>query len=134
MKPAYQYRAEVVRVVDGDTIDVILDFGFSLKQKMRLRLAYVDTPELRSKDEDERDRAQAAKQFVMEKLFRSDGDPDNPRPAPLVVKTLKTRAGKERQTFGRYVAEVYYQEVDSTVWTHLNEALVVEGHAERSSG
>lgn len=141
MEPAYQYSAETVRVIDGDTIDVILDYGFSLKQKMRLRLAHIDTPELRSSDPDERDRAQKAKQFVMERMFRSDGDPNDPKPVPLVVKTIKTKAGVERQTFGRYVAEVYYLSADSldfgpdpAVWVHLNEELVQAGHAVKSSG
>lgn len=132
MKPPYQYAATAVRVVDGDTIDVILDFGFSLKQKMRLRLAHINTPELRSKDEEEREKAQAAKQFVMDKVFSATGDPDDPGSVPLIVKTLKTRAGKERQTFGRYVAEVYFQEGDS--WLFLNDQLVQEGHAVRSTG
>jgi micrococcal nuclease len=132
MGPAYRYGARAVRVIDGDTVDVILDFGFSLKQKMRLRLANIDTPELRSKDADERARAQAAKQFVMEKLFGDDGDPNDPKPVPLVVCTLKTRAGVERQTFGRYVAEVFV-EVEGG-WTSLNTMLVDEGHAEQSSG
>jgi micrococcal nuclease len=132
MKPAYQYSAEAVRVIDGDTIDVVLDFGFSLKQKMRLRLAGIDTPELRSKDEDERARAQEAKKYVMGKLFGPDGDPNDPKPVPLVVNTLKTRSGKERQTFGRYVAEVYFLESDS--WVQLNERLVIRELAVRSSG
>jgi endonuclease YncB( thermonuclease family) len=50
----------------------------------------------------------------------------------LIVKTLKTKAGKERQTFGRYVAEVYVLIGEKWIW--LNEALVEEGHAVRSTG
>ena len=41
----YHYRANLVRVVDGDTIDVDLDLGFSLRARHRLRLLDVDTPE-----------------------------------------------------------------------------------------
>ena len=39
----YEYKAELVRVIDGDTFDVCLDFGFKLTQVVRLRLQGVDT-------------------------------------------------------------------------------------------
>jgi micrococcal nuclease len=126
MKPPYQYAAEAVRVVDGDTIDVILDFGFSLKQKMRLRLSGIDTPELNSKDEEERAKAQLAKAFVKKAVF-IDGAAESEdglyHSRELIVKTIKTRSGKERQTFGRYVAEVYIKD-DNGFWYQLNEMLV----------
>ena len=41
----YEYKATVDRVVDGDTVDFIVDLGFSVKMKIRTRLAGVDTPE-----------------------------------------------------------------------------------------
>lgn len=41
----YTYLCTVDRVVDGDTVDVIVDYGFHLKQKQRIRLLRVDTPE-----------------------------------------------------------------------------------------
>lgn len=41
----YEYKAIVDRVVDGDTVDFIVDLGFSVKIKIRTRLAGVDTPE-----------------------------------------------------------------------------------------
>ncbi len=46
----YHYRAKVERVVDGDTVDFIVDLGFSVKIKIRGRLAGVDTPERGQKD------------------------------------------------------------------------------------
>jgi micrococcal nuclease len=46
MDSLYHYRAELVRVVDGDTIDVDLDLGFDrIRTRQRLRLLGVDTPE-----------------------------------------------------------------------------------------
>lgn len=133
--PEYRYSAVAERVIDGDTIDVYLDFGFSIKQKMRLRLYGIDTPELNSKDEDERARAKKAKDFVYRTLFYEDtydksmyGWHSN----KIVVRTIKTKAGKERQTFGRYVAEVYVRHGDD--WASLNDLLVEEGLAVRSSG
>jgi len=46
----YEYKATVDRVVDGDTVDFIVDLGFSVKIKIRTRLAGVDTPERGDKD------------------------------------------------------------------------------------
>ena len=47
----YEYKVkEVVKVVDGDTIDVVIDLGFDLFKKERVRLAGIDTPESRTKD------------------------------------------------------------------------------------
>jgi micrococcal nuclease len=41
----YEYKAEVYNVVDGDTVDVIVDLGFKIYTKQRIRLAGIDTPE-----------------------------------------------------------------------------------------
>lgn len=48
--PSYLYRATVVRVIDGDTIDVTIDLGFRVNISTRLRLAHIDTPELSTKE------------------------------------------------------------------------------------
>ena len=51
----YEYRIKnVVRVVDGDTVDVEIDLGFSLTKKERIRLAGIDTPETRTKNDEEK--------------------------------------------------------------------------------
>ena len=51
----YEYKvASVVRVVDGDTVDVILDLGFGLSKKERVRVAGVDTPEKRTRNAKEK--------------------------------------------------------------------------------
>jgi len=49
----YEYACEVKRVVDGDTIDVVLDLGFDILFKSRVRLYGIDTPESRTRDLDE---------------------------------------------------------------------------------
>ena len=41
----YNYKAKVVKVVDGDTVDLLIDLGFNISTKIRGRLAYVNTPE-----------------------------------------------------------------------------------------
>ena len=46
----YQYNAEIIRCVDGDTVDAWIDVGFDMRIKQRLRLHGIDTPETRTKD------------------------------------------------------------------------------------
>lgn len=66
----YTYRVlKVERVVDGDTVDVVLDLGFGLSLKQRLRVIGIDTAELRSKDPDEREAALKAKEFAEQWLL-----------------------------------------------------------------
>lgn len=60
----YEYNAHVVNVVDGDTIDAVVDLGFGHSQKMRFRLKDVNAPERNSTDETERMLANRAKDFV----------------------------------------------------------------------
>jgi micrococcal nuclease len=51
----YEYAIkEVVKIVDGDTVDVIIDLGFNLSKKERIRLAGIDTPESRTRDLEEK--------------------------------------------------------------------------------
>lgn len=115
----FEYNAKLVKVIDGDTIDVELDFGFALKQTIRLRLADIDTPELNDSDTQQRMFALAAKRFVQEALENKY----------LIVNTLKTSSGKERTTFGRYVAIVEF--IDGEETKCLNEMLIAEGYAKR---
>ena len=50
----YEYSCTVDRVVDGDTIDVILDLGFDILYRSRVRLYGIDTPESRTRNKDEK--------------------------------------------------------------------------------
>ena len=56
----YEYGCTVERVVDGDTIDVILDLGFDVSFKTRVRLYAIDTPESRTRNKDEKVRGKLA--------------------------------------------------------------------------
>lgn len=89
MNPAYQYRAEVLRVVDGDTIDFAVELGFFMTARIRVRLLDVDAPEIRGG-------SKVAGQIVAEKV-REWCDTNN----RCVIVTTKT--GK----YGRWLAEVY---------------------------
>lgn len=103
-----KYKFENVictNVVDGDTIDVEIDFGFKLKQVVRLRFNRINTPEVRGK---ERKQGLIAKRFVENRILGK----------PIKIETFKK--GK----YGRYLAEIY-------IYGHnLNEDLVIEGLAD----
>ena len=60
----YEYGCTVTRVVDGDTIDVVLDLGFSILHKCRVRLYGIDTPESRTRDKDEKARGKLAAKYL----------------------------------------------------------------------
>lgn len=85
----WHYRCELVRVVDGDTIDLDVDLGFYMTARIRVRLLDIDTPEMRGA---ERPDGLKAKEFV-EEWFRQAED--------LVVQTRKT--GK----YGRWLADIW---------------------------
>tara|TARA_R100000995_G_scaffold2232_1_gene1487 strand:- start:549 stop:932 length:384 start_codon:yes stop_codon:yes gene_type:complete len=65
----YEYAIkEIVRVVDGDTVDIVIDLGFNLSKKERVRLAGIDTPESRTKDLEEKEMGLQAKEFLKRRL------------------------------------------------------------------
>ena len=108
----YEYSCEVKRVVDGDTIDCVLDLGFSVLHKCRVRLYGIDTPESRTRNRDEKVRGLLAKQFLIDSIKDKE----------VVLKSkLKDSKGK----YGRVLATPF------TLDTHQNfcEILVSEGHA-----
>ena len=90
----YEYKCKVVRVVDGDTVDVDIDLGFGVwLRKQRVRLVGIDTPESRTKDLEEKKYGLAAKEFLT-KWVTSGG---------LTIKTIKDARGK----FGRILGELW---------------------------
>jgi micrococcal nuclease len=89
----YEYNCEVTRVVDGDTVDVIIDLGFDISYKSRVRLYGIDTPESRTRDKDEKVRGLMSKQYLVDELSKGQ----------VVIKTYKDKKGK----FGRVLGEMY---------------------------
>ena len=85
----YNYRATVLRVVDGDTVDLLIDLGFNISIKVRGRLAYVNTPE---RDHDDWNLATE----TCASLLQENTDPDG----YVSVKTTKT--GK----YGRWIVDI----------------------------
>ena len=64
----YEYKCEVNRVVDGDTVDVVIDLGFSIHFSTRVRLYGIDTPESRTRNKDEKVRGLLSKDYLKEWL------------------------------------------------------------------
>ena len=60
----YEYKCEVKRMVDGDTVDVIIDLGFSILYSTRVRLYGIDTPESRTRNKDEKVRGFLSKDYL----------------------------------------------------------------------
>ena len=113
----YRYDAKVLRVIDGDTIDCLVDLGFKMSMTERFRLYGVDTPETRTKDKEEKKRGLEAKKFVRDRIQGENVEID---------------VTKGQGKFGRYLATVYYYVQEFKV--NLNKELVERGHAKRYYG
>ena len=108
----YTYFVKSVdRVVDGDTIDISIDLGFDLTKKERVRLAGIDTPEKRTKDQKEKEMGYQATEFLEMHLMEA---------TKLTVKTEKD--GK----FGRMLGWLYKSETDTT---SINQIMIDKGYA-----
>ena len=107
----YEYRVkEVIKVVDGDTVDLLLDLGFKLFKKERCRIAGIDTPESRTRDLKEKKYGLEAKAFLQDVLKNAEN---------LSVKTEKD--GK----FGRMLGYLMAENIDGTI----NDLMIEAGHA-----
>jgi micrococcal nuclease len=107
IKQDFIYNATVTNVVDGDTIDALVDLGFTVFVLIRFRLSGIDTPELNSKDILLRENARKAKEFVIERILNKK----------VTIQSKKT------DKYGRWLAVVY---IDGY---NLNQQLVDENLA-----
>lgn len=103
----YFYRAKVLRIVDGDTVDLQIDLGFSVFIKQRCRLFGINAPEKRGATKE----AGLAAQAFLESLV--------PVGAKLTIETIKDQQGK----YGRYLVRLHKDN-----WC-INNAMVLHGHA-----
>ena len=89
----YRYRCKVLRVVDGDTVDVDIDLGFGVwMHRERVRIMGIDTPESRTRDLVEKQFGLAAKEYVKTLM---------PVGSMQIIKTQKDKTGK----FGRILGD-----------------------------
>ena len=113
----YIYRAKLDRVVDGDTVDALIDVGFDIWFKKRIRFMGLDTWESRTRDLEEKKKGLAAKARTKELLEKVSSKSGYFR--------LKSHGlGK----YGRVLGEIFIMDKDGKQW-NVNETLIAEGHA-----
>ena len=117
----YEYKAKLIKVVDGDTVDVDIDLGFGIWIKNeRVRIMGIDTPESRTRDTEEKKFGLAAKKRITELLKANQ----------VVLKTVRGRGGEDMKgKFGRILGDfsVYYGPLDKEM--RVSEIMCLEGHA-----
>jgi len=107
----YEYSCKVERVVDGDTVDVILNLGFDIMYKSRVRLYGIDTPESRTRNLDEKARGKMAGAFLKNAIDYGE---------KVVIQTkLKDSRGK----FGRVLGNVVVDGIN------INQLMIDNYHA-----
>jgi micrococcal nuclease len=112
----YEYNCTVTRVVDGDTIDVILDLGFSILHKCRVRLYGIDTPESRTRDKDEKARGKLAAKYLEDCI--------NYGTEIILRSKLKDSKGK----YGRVLGEIIVDNIN------INQSMIEKYLAVRYTG
>jgi|TARA_R110002012_G_scaffold137108_1_gene291583 micrococcal nuclease len=115
----YTYKIDVLRVIDGDTIDANIDLGFDISVKKRIRFLGINTPESRTRDLEEKARGLAAKARVQELLDQADE-----------IHLTSHGVGK----FGRCLGEIDFSCAEGLTMKNLNTQLVEEGHAVEYNG
>jgi len=113
----YEYRCKVIKVIDGDTVDVDIDLGFDIIIKgERVRIMGIDTPESRTRDKVEKKFGLASKARLKELIGGKSGP---------ILKTQINRKGEDmRGKFGRILGDFVTD--DGRLVTDI---LVEEGHA-----
>ena len=106
----FEYNATVTRVVDGDTIDAIVDLGFSTFKKVRIRMHGINAPESRTRDLEEKKKGLAAKARLVEMLEENKNE------------FILVSHGVVK--FGRCLGEIFLNKKENSV----NKQLIWEGH------
>ena len=111
--PTYTYKARVIKVIDGDTIDVDLDVGLHITIRKRLRLLDIDAYEKRGEERELGLKATAR----MEELVT--------HAAEVMVTTVMDTTGK----YGRLLATVWARTLLDEEFVNVNQLMITEGHA-----
>ena len=118
----YIYRAKLERVVDGDTVDALIDLGFDTWVKKRIRYKGIDTWESRTKDLDEKKLGLAAKDRNKELL-------ESVSSKPGYFRLKSYGVGK----YGRVLGELFIKDNEGIEY-NINQTLIDEGHAYEYEG
>ena len=112
----HEYKTKIRRIVDGDTVDVDIDLGFSvILYKQRIRLYGIDTPESRTKDKEEKFYGKLAAQFLKDQCKKG---------SCITLRTYLDKKGK----FGRILGEIIVDGVN------INELMIEEHMAVEYDG
>ena len=106
----FEYNATVTKVVDGDTIDAMVDLGFGTWKKVRIRMHGINAPESRTRNLEEKKKGLAAKARLIEMLKENENQ--------FIL--ISHGVGK----FGRCLGEIYLKGHENS----LNKQLIWEGH------
>lgn len=109
----YTYRAVLDRVVDGDTVDLVVDLGFRTYRRTRFRVARINAPEIRGS---ERPAGLDAKVYINDLLTMYGKD-------SITVQSRKT--GK----YGRWIGEIFIDPGDGNL-INVSDTMVENGYAE----
>ena len=113
----YIYRAKLDRVVDGDTVDALIDVGFDIWFKKRIRFVGIDTWESRTRDLEEKKKGKLAKERTRQLLEEVSSKPGYFR--------IKSHGlGK----YGRVLGELFIMDKEGKQMS-VNKTLIAEGHA-----
>jgi micrococcal nuclease len=119
----YIYKAELIRVVDGDTVELMIDLGFDTSRKERFRLYGIDAPEMRTED------GKAAKKWLWDALQPLDA---------IYVQTIQLSTKAKRDKYGRFLAVLFDDTSDMQASgptntrvspSSINAKMITEGHA-----
>lgn len=113
----YEYKAKIVRWIDGDTVDLVVDLGFRVQFGQRARLAGLNTPELHARDE--RERADAIKATMLVNRLAFLG-------STVTIRSQKPQADDK---YGRWLVEIVIGD-----GTNLNQELLNKGLAKPWNG
>jgi len=118
----WEYKVKVIKVIDGDTVDVRIDLGFKIHHMIRVRVYGINTPETRTRNLEEKARGMRAKGRMWDLLDTAeDQDKD------IILKSHGV--GK----FGRCLGELFIESDDGSR-LDIQQTLIAEGHAEAYFG
>lgn len=108
----YQYKAKVLSIYDGDTITVLIQLGFDISFQAKLRLYGINTPEIRTRNKEEKLKGIEARNFLAELIENKE----------VIIETTK------QEKYGRYLATIFLGRIN------VNKLLIKKGFAKEYYG
>ena len=124
MNTRYVYNAQIIRVIDGDSVEIIVDCGFGIAFRMKARLYAINAPEMNT---DEGKAAKEALSKLLNQTSLSDG---------TLLHTVKTHKQSSKNPidasgkYGRWLVEIIGKRCTDGTLVNLNQEMVALGHAE----